>query len=69
MRKNCKDCPDRAVGCHGKNEDGTWKCDVWARTQESRAGEPEEKKIAREINQYKGVSIRKMERRRRWHSR
>lgn len=22
----CLDCPDRNAGCHGKTEDGTWRC-------------------------------------------
>lgn len=23
----CLDCPDRNAGCHGKTEDGAWRCD------------------------------------------
>ena len=26
----CLNCPDRNAGCHGKTEDGTWRCGRWA---------------------------------------
>lgn len=29
----CLDCPDRNAGCHGKTEDGAWRCDRWAAYQ------------------------------------
>lgn len=29
----CLDCPDRNAGCHGKTEDGTWRCSRWAAYQ------------------------------------
>lgn len=29
----CLDCPDRNAGCHGKAEDGAWRCSRWAAYQ------------------------------------
>lgn len=29
----CLDCPDRNAGCHGKTEDGAWRCSRWAAYQ------------------------------------
>lgn len=29
----CLDCPDRNAGCHGKTEDGAWRCGWWAAYQ------------------------------------
>lgn len=29
----CLNCPDRNAGCHGKTEDGTWRCGRWAAYQ------------------------------------
>ena len=38
----CKGCTMRAVGCHGKNQDGTWKCRYWGEEQEAKAAERQE---------------------------
>lgn len=35
----CKDCEMRCVGCHGKNEDGTWRCRKWGILQDRKAEE------------------------------
>lgn len=32
----CWGCRKRSIGCHGKNEDGTWKCKDWGKEQEAR---------------------------------
>lgn len=29
----CLNCLDRSVSCHGKTEDGTWRCSRWAAYQ------------------------------------
>ena len=29
----CLNCPDRSVSCHGKTEDGKWRCSRWAAYQ------------------------------------
>lgn len=29
----CLDCPDRNAVCHGKAEDGAWRCGRWAAYQ------------------------------------
>ena len=29
----CLDCPDRNASCHGKTEDGAWRCSRWAAYQ------------------------------------
>ena len=29
----CLNCPDRNAGCHGKTEDGAWRCGRWAAYQ------------------------------------
>ena len=29
----CLDCTDRHAGCHGKTEDGAWRCRRWAAYQ------------------------------------
>lgn len=38
----CKGCTMRDVGCHGKNQDGTWKCRYWGEEQEAKAAERQE---------------------------
>ena len=44
MEKNpCRDCSRRAIGCHGKNEDGTWRCEDHRKWQAAQA----EKRAAR----------------------
>lgn len=50
----CLGCPDRAVGCHGKREDGTWVCEKWGKAQEKRAADYEARK--REIRGHKDVT-------------
>lgn len=37
----CKGCKERFVGCHGKREDGSWRCPRW---RCPRWGEAQEKK-------------------------
>lgn len=32
----CKDCQDRMVGCHGK-EDKKWKCEAWGKWKDAEA--------------------------------
>lgn len=32
--KPCFKCEERYIGCHGKNEDGTWKCERYGRSVE-----------------------------------
>lgn len=34
LRGPCLNCEERRVGCHGKNEDGQWRCEAWGRHQE-----------------------------------
>lgn len=29
MHGPCKGCQMRCVGCHGQNEDGTWRCEKY----------------------------------------
>lgn len=29
----CADCEKRYIGCHGKDEDGNWRCPHWAQEQ------------------------------------
>lgn len=39
MSKNispCKNCQDRMVGCHGK-EDNKWKCEAWGKWKDAEA--------------------------------
>lgn len=33
MRDNCYGCPDRTPICHGKDEQGNWRCKDWGRRQ------------------------------------
>lgn len=35
----CKECNERYVGCHGKREDGSWRCQRWGEAQEEKAEE------------------------------
>lgn len=35
----CKGCGERFVGCHGKREDGSWRCPRWGEAQERKAEE------------------------------
>ena len=30
----CKGCKTRYLGCHGKDEEGNWRCKEWAKQQE-----------------------------------
>ena len=32
----CHGCRTRVLGCHGKNEDGSWKCEDWGKEQEAK---------------------------------
>lgn len=35
----CYQCPERCVGCHGKNPDGTWRCGRYQKMTEKNAAE------------------------------
>ena len=50
----CFGCTERAVGCHGKREDGTWVCEKWGKVQDDRAADYETRK--QEIKGYKDVT-------------
>lgn len=30
----CLNCEERYIGCHGKNEDGTWRCKEYGKAYE-----------------------------------
>lgn len=58
----CKGCQERYIGCHGKNEDGGWKCKRWGEEQERKASQQRDLQIRREMELYKEGSIRARER-------
>lgn len=33
IKEPCLNCPDRNAGCHGKTQDGAWRCGRWAAYQ------------------------------------
>lgn len=37
MKDCCYQCTDRVPGCHGRNEDGTYKCAKWERQDRIKA--------------------------------
>ena len=39
-----RDCPRRAIDCHGKHDDGTWKCKEWGDFQATEAERKEKLK-------------------------
>lgn len=53
----CKGCTMRTVGCHGKNQDGTWKCRYWGEEQEAKAAERQETAHARMAASVRGQYI------------
>ena len=66
-RKDCNGCPDRRVGCHGKNEDGTWKCRIWAKIQEKKEPGEKQRKDDQAYSAYMAEYTRRQEMRRKWH--
>ena len=52
MRDSCYGCPDRTTICHGKDEQGNWRCKDWARMQEKKEKEEQQKQALRDIKGY-----------------
>ena len=52
--KPCLNCAERYIGCHGRNEDGSYRCGKYAEVEAARA--EERVKLARyqrhKINEY-----------------
>lgn len=48
----CKDCPRRCVGCHGRGQNGDWRCKDWAEAQKRREAERAVRYQKREICGY-----------------
>ena len=42
----CHGCTRRTAICHGRNEDGTWRCNDWRLEEEAKARERAEKQEA-----------------------
>lgn len=40
MKKNvCWGCTERKIGCHGKDEEGNWRCRDWGKEQDGKEAE------------------------------
>ncbi len=50
--ENCLGCEVRCVGCHGRNQDGTWRCRSWGMRQDKLT--EERRRTARE---WKGEQV------------
>ena len=63
MNECCLGCTKRFVGCHGKNEDGSWRCEDWRKEQEAKEAEYERTRSARlesaVVRRYVGNSIQR----------
>ena len=59
----CEGCKKRTVGCHGKNEGGSWRCTDWQKEQEAKEAEYERTRMARleraVVGRYVGNSMQR----------
>lgn len=64
-----RDCPRRSIDCHGKHDDGTWRCEEWGAYQQKEAERKEmirkAKSDIREVDEYEKARRKKYLRERR----
>ena len=63
----CKGCERRQIGCHGKQEDGTWRCEAWGREQDAKAAGHASARFERDAENYVADQRVARERRRKSH--
>lgn len=63
----CYGCQRRFLGCHGKNKDGSWRCETWGRSQEGVEDTAKKKLLKIDFNNYKCDALSAATRRRKAH--
>lgn len=51
--KECRGCESRFIGCHGRNADGSWRCEAWGKAQEKELARMADTQAALDIGEYK----------------
>ena len=55
--KPCLNCAERYIGCHGRNEDGSYRCRKYAEVEAARAEELAAYRREKEIDRYQRHKI------------